>query len=55
MLTRLGMIDTFAQTANNFRRMWLHEDQVRQVAVECRNPTKPDFSHLRRLEGTSGL
>jgi hypothetical protein len=28
-------------------------DQVRQVAVDCRNPMKAAFPHLRRPEGTS--
>ena len=35
------------------RRMRPHEDQVRQVATECRNPAKAKFSHLPWLEGTS--
>jgi hypothetical protein len=41
-------------TAINSRRTWPHKDQMRQVAVECRNPTKVDFQHLLRPEGTSG-
>lgn len=35
--------------------MWLHDDQVRQVAVDCRNPMKAGFSHLPWLEGTFGI
>jgi hypothetical protein len=37
-------------------RRWMlpHEDQVRQVAEDCRNPLKAEFSHLLRSEGTSG-
>jgi hypothetical protein len=29
------------------------QDQVQLGDGECRNPMKADFSHLRRLEGTS--
>jgi hypothetical protein len=32
----------------------LHEDQMRQVAVDCRNPMKAVFLHLPRPEGTFG-
>jgi hypothetical protein len=35
--------------------MWPHEDQVRQVAVDCRNPMKARFSHLPWSEGTFGF
>jgi hypothetical protein len=31
------------------------KNQVRQVAVVCRNPLKANFPHLRWSEGTSGL